>query len=140
MKYDQMFELAAQLCYEYLFITTIIVIYPLTARVVGAPQMISHQFPPFFPVLHCPLGHGELQAYPFPNVVHPTPSSVCLFFFPLSLCLERWYWSDLMNGRHDDTSAVCVRRSSCGPIACWILARTSSLVTWFLYEIRSILR
>ena len=24
------------------------------------------------------------------------------------------------------------RRSSCGPIACWILARTSSLVTWSL--------
>ena len=33
-----------------------------------------------------------------------------------------------------------VRRSLCGPIACWILARTSSLVTWSLYEIRSILR
>ena len=28
-------------------------------------------------------------------------------------------------------------RSSCGPIACWILARTSSLVTRFLYEICS---
>ena len=27
-----------------------------------------------------------------------------------------------------------VGRSSCGPIACWILARTSSLVTWSLYE------
>ena len=27
------------------------------------------------------------------------------------------------------------RRSSCGPIACWILAKTSSLVTWSLYEI-----
>ena len=26
-----------------------------------------------------------------------------------------------------------VRRSSCGPIACWILERTSSLVTWSLY-------
>ena len=26
-----------------------------------------------------------------------------------------------------------VRRSSCGTIACWILARTSSLVTWPLY-------
>ena len=26
-----------------------------------------------------------------------------------------------------------VRRSSCGPIACWILTRTSSLVTWSLY-------
>ena len=25
---------------------------------------------------------------------------------------------------------MMVRRSSCGPIACWILAQTSSLVTW----------
>ena len=33
-----------------------------------------------------------------------------------------------------------IRRSSCGPIACQILARTSSLVTWSLYEMRSILR
>ena len=32
-----------------------------------------------------------------------------------------------------------VRRSSCGPIACWISARTSSLVTWSLYEMRNIL-
>ena len=30
-------------------------------------------------------------------------------------------------------------RSLCGPIACWILTRTSSLVTWSLYEMRSIL-
>ena len=33
-----------------------------------------------------------------------------------------------------------VRSSSCGPIACWILARTSLLVTWSLYEMCSILR
>ena len=33
-----------------------------------------------------------------------------------------------------------VRRSSCGSIACWILAWTSSLVTWSLCEMRSILR
>ena len=32
------------------------------------------------------------------------------------------------------------RRSSCDLIACWILAWTSSLVTWSLYEMRSILR
>ena len=32
-----------------------------------------------------------------------------------------------------------VRRSSCGPIACCILARMSSLVTWSLYEMFSIL-
>ena len=31
-------------------------------------------------------------------------------------------------------------RSSCGPIACWILARTSSLITWSLYEMRSMLQ
>ena len=35
---------------------------------------------------------------------------------------------------------MMVRRSSCGPIACWILARTSSLITWCLYEILNILR
>ena len=50
----------------------IIIIYPLTVRVVGAPQTIS---PPvssiFFPVPHCPLGLGELQARPFPDVVFP---------------------------------------------------------------------
>ena len=50
----------------------IIIINPLTARVVGAPQMILHkQFSPFFPVPHCPLGLGELQACPFPDVVFP---------------------------------------------------------------------
>ena len=29
---------------------------------------------------------------------------------------------------------MMVRRSMCGPIACWILARTSLLVTWSLCE------
>ena len=33
-----------------------------------------------------------------------------------------------------------VRRSSFGPITCWILARTSSLVLWSLYELCSILQ
>ena len=27
-----------------------------------------------------------------------TSSSVCLVFFPLLLCLARWFWPDLMNG------------------------------------------
>ena len=30
-------------------------------------------------------------------------------------------------------------KSSCGPIACWILAQTSLLVTWSMYEMHSIL-
>ena len=44
-------------------------IYPLTVRVVGAPQMISQPVSFIFPVLHCPPGLGELQACPFPDVV-----------------------------------------------------------------------
>ena len=48
----------------------IIIINPLTARVVGAPEMILQPVSPFFPVLHYPLGLAELQACPFPNVSH----------------------------------------------------------------------
>ena len=46
-------------------------IYSSTARVVWAPQIFHNQSRPFFPVLRCPLGLGELQAYPFPDVVFP---------------------------------------------------------------------
>ena len=49
----------------------IIIIYPLTARVVDFATSFLH----FFPLLYCPLGPAELQACPFPNVV----------FLPLSL-------------------------------------------------------
>ena len=35
----------------------------------GTPQMISQPLNSIFPVLHCPLGLGELQACPFPDVV-----------------------------------------------------------------------
>ena len=48
-----------------------LIIYPLTARVVTAPQMISQPVSSIFSVLHYPLGLGELQAYPFPDVVFP---------------------------------------------------------------------
>ena len=44
--------------------------------------MISQpMFSSFFPVLHCPLGLGELQVCPFPNVVFPPfPLSGAIFF------------------------------------------------------------
>ena len=64
---------------------------------------------------------------------------------PFWLCPERWFLA-----RPDERETwpyhcslrlfTMVRRSSCGPIACWILARTSSLVTWSLYKMHSILR
>ena len=54
----------------------------------------------------------------------------------------------IVSARHDERETwpyhcslrlfMIVRRSSCGPVACWILARTSSLVTWSLYEMCSI--
>ena len=83
--------------------------YPLTAGVLGAPQWLHNQFPQFFSVLNCPLGIGGLQASPFLDVVYPLLFfSVCLVFFPISLCLARWFWPDLMNGKHDQTTAVCI--------------------------------
>ena len=48
-----------------------LIIYPLTARVVGAPQMISQPVFSIFPVLLCPLRPAELQACPLPDVVFP---------------------------------------------------------------------
>ena len=49
----------------------IIIINPLTARAVGAPQMILQPVFSISPVLHCPLGLAELQACPFPDVAFP---------------------------------------------------------------------
>ena len=121
-------------------------VYPLTARVVGAQQMISQPVSSSFPRSPLPSGTRQIPGLSIPRCCLPTSSSVCLVFFPLSKCLARWFWPDLMNRRHDHTSDCClhlftmVRRSSCGLIACWILAWTSSLVTWSLYEMCSILR
>ena len=46
--------------------------------------------------------------------VFPPPPLSCLVFFPLSLCLARWFWPDLMNGTNDHTTAVCVSLRSSG--------------------------
>ena len=107
-------------------------------------RWFHNQFPPFFPVLHCPLGLGELQACPFPDFVFPPLPLSALssppFTVPCKMVLakpdERETWPYHCSLR----LFTIVRRSSCGPIACWILARTSSLVTWSLYEMCSILR
>ena len=65
-------------------------------------RRLRNQFPPFSPVLHCPLGLGELQACPFPDAVFP------LLPLSVSLWLARWFWPDLMNGRHEHTTAICI--------------------------------
>ena len=131
-------------------IIIIIIIDPSTARVVGAPQMILQPvfffFLSIFPCSPLPSGFCRTPGLSISWCCLHTSSSFCLVFFPLSLCLARWFWPDLMNGKHDHTNAVCVFSRSSGDlhvvdhIACWILARTSSFVTWSLYEMCSILR
>ena len=51
------------------FLSIILIIYPLTTRVIWAPQMISQ---PVFSIFSCsPLPSAELQACPSPDVVFP---------------------------------------------------------------------
>ena len=68
----------------------IIIIYPLTARVARAPKVILQPVSSihFFPVSHCPLGLGELQACPFPDVVFPPPSLSALSSSPFHCALQ----------------------------------------------------
>ena len=86
----------------------IIIIYPLTTRVNGAPQTTLQPVFSIFPCSPLPSGICRTQGLSFPWCCLPTSSSVCLVFFLLSLCLARWFWLDLLNGRHDHTTAVCV--------------------------------
>ena len=125
--------------------TDLLLIYPLNARVVGAPQMISQPVSTIFPCSPVPSGTWRFPGLSIPWCCLPTSSSVCLVFFPLSLCLAK-----MVLARPDERETwpyhcslrlfTMVRRSSCGPIACRILARTSSFVTWSLYEMCCILQ
>ena len=85
----------------------IIIIYPLTARVIGAPQMISQAISSIFPHSPLPSGTWQTQGLSIPWCL-PTSSSVCLLFISLSLCLVSWFGPDPLNRRHDHTTAVCI--------------------------------
>ena len=126
------------------FTSSLTSLIPWPRRSFGHHRWLHNQFRPCVSVLHCPPGLGVLQACPFPDVVFPS-----LFFCPPCLpppvavpCKmflakpdERETWP-----YHFSLSLFTMVRSSLGPIACRILAQTSSLVTWSLYEVRSILR
>ena len=73
----------------------IIIIYPLTTRVVGAPQMISQPVSSIFACSPLPSWTWQTPGLYVPWCCLPTSSSVCLVFFPFSLCLARWFWPDL---------------------------------------------
>ena len=72
----------------------IIIIYPLTARVVGAPQMTSQPVSSIFPCSLLPSGNWRISGLSIPWCCLPASYSFCLVFFPLSLCLARWCWPE----------------------------------------------
>ena len=65
-----------------IIIIIIIIIYPLTARVVGAPQMISRPVFSIFPCSPLPSGTWRTPGLSIPWCCLPTSSSACLVFFP----------------------------------------------------------
>ena len=65
----------------------LLIIYPLTAWVVRAPQMISQPVSSIFP---CPLGLGETQACPFPDVVSPPFLLPALSSSPFHFSWDHW--------------------------------------------------
>ena len=81
---------------------------PLTARVIGAPKMILQPVFSIFPCSPLPSGTCRTPGLSIPWCCLPTSFFAHLVFFPLSLCLARWFWPDMMNGKHDHTTAVCV--------------------------------
>ena len=86
----------------------IIIVYLLTARVVGSLQMISQPVSSIFPCSPLPSGTWRTPGLSIPCCCLPSSSSICLVFFTFSLCLARWFWPDLLNGRRVHTTAVCV--------------------------------
>ena len=89
-------------------IIIIIIINPFTARVVGAPQMISQPISSIFPCSPLPSGTCRTPGLSIPRRLSPH-LFVCLpCLLPLSPCLARWFWSDRINGRHVHTTSVCV--------------------------------
>ena len=80
-----------------------IIIYPLTMRVIGAPLRIWQPDSSIFLCSPLPSGTWQTPDLSISWCCLPTSFSVCLVFFPLSLGLERWFWSDLMNGRQVHT-------------------------------------
>ena len=97
--------------------------YPLTVSVVGATQMISQPVSSIFTSSPLPSGTWRSPGLSIPWCCLPTSSSVCLVFFPFSLCLARWFWPDLIDGKHDHTTAVCISLQWSGaPFVIWLPA------------------
>ena len=110
--------------------TTFTFTYPLTAQPVSSIFICSA----------LPSGTWRTPGLSIPWCCLPTSSSVCLVFFPLSLCLARWFWPDLMNGRHVHTTLAYISLQwSGGPCVsnCLLYLGRLPLGTWCLHEMQT---
>ena len=90
--------------------------YPLTTGVVWVPQMTSQPVSSIFLCSPLPSGTWRTPGLSILWCCLPISFSVCLAFFHLSLCLARWFWPDLMNGRHVHTTSVCISLTRSGDL------------------------
>ena len=127
-------------------IIIIIIIYSLTARVVGAPWMISQPVSSIFSLFSTALW-DLANSWPKNHVLmlssHLFLCLPCLlppFIVPCKMVLARPDERETCPYPCSLHRCMLVRRSLCGLIACWILAQSSSVVTWSFYEMRSVLR
>ena len=72
----------------------------------GTKQMTSQPDFSIFPCSSLPSGTWQTPGLSDPWCCLPTSSSVCFVFFPLSLCLARWFWPDPMSRRPVHTTSV----------------------------------
>ena len=122
-----------------------LIIYPLTVRVIEASQMISQSVCSIFP-LFCTALLDSANSRPVHSLMLSSHLFLCLpcllplFTVPYKMVLVRPDEWETWPYHCRWCLFTMVRRSSCGLIVCRILARTSSLITWSLYEMLSIFR
>ena len=122
---------------------TCIIIYPYTARIIGASQLISQPVSSIFSCSPLPSETCRTPGLSIPWSCLPASLSVCLlpsFTVPCKMVLAKPDEQETYPYHCSLHLFMTVRMSLCGPIACWILAKTSSLVKWSLYLMRSILQ
>ena len=126
------------------FCTYIIIIYPLTARVIGAPQMNLQPIFSIFPSSPLPSGTCRTQGLSIPWCCFPHLSLSCFlphpFTVPCKMVLARPDERETWPYHCSLHFFSMVKRSSSGPIVFRILAQTFSLATWSFYEMRCVLR
>ena len=86
----------------------IIIIYPLTAMVAGAPQMTSQPVSSIFLCSPLPSGTWRPLGLSIPWCYLPTSSSVCLVFFPFHCALQDGFGQTWWTRDMTIPLAVCV--------------------------------